>query len=352
MGARMMEFAGYEMPVEYSGVISEHLAVRNAVGMFDVSHMGEIWVKGKGAKELLQRVCSNDVELLYPGKAQYSCLPNGKGGIIDDLIVHHFEELKYFLAVNAANTGKDYDWLTEQNSYGAEIENASDHIAQLAIQGPKADDVLQKLTAVDLGVIKPFHFAVAALGTAENTIIARTGYTGAGGFEIYVENENALPLWDQIYEAGREFNLKPVGLAARDTLRLEMGYSLYGNDIDDTTSPIEAGLGWITKLHDDKNLIDKDYLQKQKLEGVKRKLVGFEMIDRGIPRQHYEIFDASDNRIGNVTSGTMSPILNKGIGMGYVSTPWSVPGKQIYINIRNRMLLARIVRLPFIVLPQ
>ncbi len=352
LGARMMEFAGYEMPVEYSGVISEHLAVRNAAGIFDVSHMGEIWVSGKGVKELLQRVCSNDIELLYPGKAQYSCLPNGKGGIVDDLIVHHFKGLKYLLVVNAANIQKDYDWLVSQNGYGAEIENASDHFAQLAIQGPKAKDVLQKLTDVDLGSIKPFHFAVGMLGTAEDTIIVRTGYTGAGGFELYIKNENALPLWDQIYKAGREFGLKPVGLAARDTLRLEMGYCLYGNDIDDTTSPIEAGLGWITKLHEDKNLIDKDYLQKQKIEGVKRKLVGFEMIDRGIPRQHYGIFDASDNRIGSVTSGTISPILNKGIGMGYVTAPWSVPGKQIYINVRNKMLLARIVKLPFILLPE
>ncbi|MBN2480268.1 MAG: glycine cleavage system aminomethyltransferase GcvT [Bacteroidales bacterium] len=349
LGARMVEFAGFEMPIEYSGILSEHMAVRNAAGMFDVSHMGEIWIKGRGALELLQRVSSNDAGSLFPGKAQYSCFPNGNGGIVDDLIVHQFDPEKYFLVVNAANIEKDWDWLKANNTNGALLENASDRICQLAVQGPAATRILQKLTRHDLSSMESFTFITGEIAGIQNVIIAATGYTGAGGFELYLENGNQpLRLWNEIMEAGKEYGLKPVGLAARDTLRLEMGYCLYGNDIDDTTSPIEAGLGWITKLQAGKDLIDKDYLQEQKRNGVKQKLVGFEMVDRGIPRQHYEIRDAEGSCIGNVTSGTLSPVLNKGIGMGYVATPWSKPGKQVYINIRNKMLLARIVKFPFI----
>lgn len=348
LGARMVEFAGYEMPVEYEGVISEHLAVRNAAGLFDVSHMGEIWIKGRGGRDLLQHLTSNDVDLLEAGMAQYACFPNGKGGIVDDLIVHRYDETKYLLVVNAANVEKDFNWLLLHNEFGAEIDNASERMSQLAIQGPNALEILQPLCDIDLKQIQRFHFAVGSVGKLQKVIIAATGYTGAGGYEIYFENTGALPLWDQILDAGREYGMKPVGLAARDTLRLEMGYCLYGNDIDDSTSPLEAGLGWITKLQDGKDLIDKDFLINQKKQGVTRKLVGFEMIDRGIPRQHYEIFDPSGNPVGQVTSGTMSPTLKKGIGMGYVSVPWNEPSTEVFIRIRDKMPKARIVKLPFI----
>ncbi|MBN1158147.1 MAG: glycine cleavage system aminomethyltransferase GcvT [Bacteroidales bacterium] len=349
LGARMVEFAGFEMPVEYSGVLSEHMTVRNAAGIFDVSHMGEIWVKGRGAPDLLQKVSSNDVESLFPGKAQYSCFPNGNGGIVDDLIVHQFDLEKYLLVVNAANIQKDWEWLNANNNTGAVLENASDRICQLAVQGPLATAILQKLTGYDLGTMESFTFITGEIGNLRDVIIAATGYTGAGGFELYLDNNNRpLHLWDEIMEAGKEYGLKPVGLAARDTLRLEMGYCLYGNDINDTTSPIEAGLGWITKLRDGKDLIEKEVLQQQKRDGTKQKLVGFEMVDRGIPRQHYEILDAEGSCIGNVTSGTMSPVLNKGIGMGYVAAQWSKPGTQLYISIRNKMLEARVAKTPFV----
>lgn len=347
MGARMVEFAGYEMPIEYTGVNAEHLAVRNSVGIFDVSHMGEIWIKGPNALPLLNYVLSNDPAILVPGKAQYACLPNGKGGIVDDLIVHKFDDERYLLVVNASNTNKDWEWLKKQNSFGAVIENVSDRFSQLALQGPAAEKVLQKLTDINLGNLKHFTFIQCEAAGLKDLIIATTGYTGSGGFEIYIEDSEPLKLWDSILDAGEEFSIKPVGLAARDTLRLEMGYCLYGNDIDDTTSPIEAGLGWITKFSKNRNFIDCDLLFNQQRNGVNRKLTGFEMIDRGIPRQHYQVFNEKGEKIGEVTSGTMSPVLKAGIGMAYVQTAYTEPGNEIMINIRDKMLLARVVDMPF-----
>ncbi len=346
--AKIVEFAGYEMPVEYVGIKEEHLTVRNGVGVFDVSHMGEIWVKGSKALPFLQKVTSNDVAALKPGQAQYSCFPNGKGGIVDDLLVYFFEHEKYMLVVNASNIEKDYNWLVSQNDLGAELENASDRIAQLAIQGPKAVQVLQKLTDTDLGAIKYYTFTVGNFAGIDNVIISATGYTGAGGFELYFYNQYSEKIWEAIFEAGTEEGIKPIGLGARDTLRLEMGFCLYGNDIDDTTSPIEAGLGWITKFADHKEFIDKPLFLKQKTEGTSRRLRGFEMIDRGIPRHGYEITDADGAVIGVVTSGTQSPILGKGIGMGYVATAHSNIGSEIYIQVRGKLLKAKVVKVPFI----
>ena len=347
LGARMVEFAGYEMPLEYTGVTTEHLAVRNAAGVFDVSHMGEIWVNGPRAKDLLDRVLSNDVSVLTPGKAQYTCFPNGKGGIVDDLIVHMFDTQRYLLVVNASNIQKDWDWLRSQNQVGAELENASGRTSQLAVQGPLATKILQKISPENLGAVEPFTFITGEIAGIKNIIIAATGYTGAGGFELYIESPEPLHLWDSLMEAGKDFDLKPVGLAARDTLRLEMGYCLYGNDIDDNTSPIEAGLGWITKFNSGRNFIDMEMLWRQKNDGVSRKLVGFEMMERGIPRHLYPLFDTDGIKIGEVTSGTMSPSLKIGIGMGYVSSKLSAPGNNILVGIRDKMLLARIVRMPF-----
>ncbi len=347
LGAKMTEFAGFNMPVEYFGINDEHINVRKNVGVFDVSHMGEIWVKGERAYDFVQKVTSNDISVLKPGDAQYSCFPNDKGGIVDDLIVYYYEKNKYMLVVNAANTEKDWNWLVSRNSEGAELENASDNISQLAIQGPNAIKVLQKLTDINLSEIEFYKFVTGKFAKAENVIISATGYTGAGGFELYMHNDDAVKIWNAVFEAGKEYNIKPAGLAARDTLRLEMGYCLYGNDIDDTTSPIEAGLGWITKLNDKNNFINKDYLLKQKEEGVNRRLRGFELLDRGIPRHGYEITDAEGNKIGEVTSGTMSPMLKKGIGMGYINKGhWSF-GNEIYIKVRKKLLKARIVKLPF-----
>jgi aminomethyltransferase len=348
LNARMVEFAGYEMPVEYSGINAEHLSVRNSAGIFDVSHMGEIWVKGTAARLLLDHVLSNDPGLLTEGKAQYTCFPNGKGGIVDDLIVHKFDAEKYLLVVNAANIQKDWNWMNAQNSFGAVLENASDHVSQLAIQGPNAVKILQKLTSHNLSEIKSFTFITGQIGGLKNVIITATGYTGAGGFELYLKNDDQpQELWDQIFEAGKEFDLMPVGLAARDTLRLEMGYCLYGNDINDTTSPIEAGLGWITKFNPGRSFIDRDLLLDQKNKGVTRKLVGFEMIERGIPRQHYPLFNDAGEGIGEVTSGTMSPSLKLGIGMAYIKTAFAEPGSSIRIGIRDKKLLAKVVRMPF-----
>jgi aminomethyltransferase len=347
LGARIVPFAGFEMPVEYTGVNAEHAVVREKVGLFDVSHMGEFWVKGPKALDLLQRVTSNDVSKLTIGKAQYSCFPNGKGGIVDDLLVYKYSNDKYFLVVNASNIDKDWEWLNKQNTIGAETENASDKISQLAIQGPKALPLLQKLTDIDLTSIPYYGFKVGAMAGVREVIISATGYTGSGGFELYFYNSDGEKMWNGIMEAGKEFGLQPVGLAARDTLRLEMGYSLYGNDIDDTTSPIEAGLGWITKFTDSKNFIDKELLSKQKTNGVTRKLIGFEMVDKAIPRHGYEIVDASGANIGIVTSGTMSPTLKKGIGMGYVAVPFSAIDSNIYIRIRNKNVQAKVVSLPF-----
>lgn len=346
--AKIVEFAGFEMPVEYSGIKDEHMTVRNGVGVFDVSHMGEIWVNGSNALQFIQKVTTNDASVLEPGQAQYSCFPNGKGGIIDDLLVYYFEHQKYMLVVNASNIQKDWDWLVSQNDLGALLENVSDKISQLAVQGPKAIQILQKLTDTDLSSIKYYTFKVGRLAGIDDVIISATGYTGAGGFELYFYNEYAQQMWEAIFKAGSDEGIKPIGLGARDTLRLEMGYCLYGNDIDDTTSPIEAGLGWITKFTPTKAFIDKDLFLKQKNEGVTRNLKGFEMIDRGIPRHGYEIVDADGIVIGIVTSGTQSPLLGKGIGMGYVNNDFSSLGSEIYILVRNKRLKARVVKMPFI----
>ena len=345
LGAKMHEFAGYNMPIEYpSGITAEHLTVRNAVGVFDVSHMGEFWVKGENALAFLQKVTSNDVSILPIGKAQYSCFPNGKGGIVDDLLVYHYEENKYLLVVNASNTEKDWNWCVANNTEGAELENASDWMAQLAIQGPLATKTLQKLTSTDLSQIPYYGFEVGELAGAKNVILSNTGYTGAGGFEIYFYPENALQIWNAIFEAGAEYGIKPIGLGARDSLRLEKGFTLYGNDIDDTTSPIEAGLGWVTKFVEGKNFIDRDFLEKQKAEGVSKKRIRFELKERGIPRHGYTIVNEKDEPIGEVTSGTMLPDTKIGIGMGYVETKYSVVGSSVFIKIRNKNLEAIIVK--------
>jgi len=347
LGAKMAEFAEYDMPIVYSSINDEHETVRKSVGVFDVSHMGEIWVKGSKAFDLVQKVTSNNIAVLKKGAAQYSCFPNGKGGIVDDLIVYAYGPEKYLLVVNASNTKKDWEWIVEQNkTVGAEIENASDNIAQIAVQGPKATEILQKLTDVNLSEIKFYHFEVGKFANVENVIISATGYTGAGGFELYMYNDVAERIWNAVFEAGKDYGIKPIGLGARDTLRLEMGYCLYGNDIDDTTSPLEAGLGWITKFVDENNFIDKDYLLKQKEDGLKQRLVGFEMIDKGIPRHGYEIVDENGTKIGHVTSGTMSPMMKKGIGMGYVPFSMRKSGTEIFIKVRKKILKAVTVKLP------
>jgi len=345
-GAKIIPFAGFNMPVEYTGIIDEHLTVRNSVGVFDVSHMGEIWVTGPSAYHFLQRVTTNDIGKLYDGRIQYSCFPNGKGGIVDDLLVYRMNPEKYLLVVNAANINKDWEWLNEQNQRGAILENASDSFSQLAVQGPDAIKTLQSLTSENLSEIQYYTFRTGIFAGISDVIISATGYTGAGGFELYFPNQYAISIWKQIMAAGKNFGIKPIGLAARDTLRLEMGYCLYGNDIDDTTSPIEAGLGWITKFADGKNFIDRDHLLKQKQEGVARKLTGFRLQERGIPRQHYPICDHSGIRIGEVTSGTLSPMLNTGIGMGYIKTEFTEPGQEIRIEVRNKMLKAVVVSPP------
>jgi aminomethyltransferase len=347
-GAKMLPFAGFNMPIEYSGIKDEHLTVRNGVGVFDVSHMGEIWVKGAKALDFVQKVTTNDASKLLPGQAQYSCFPNGKGGIVDDLLVYFYEPQKYLLVVNASNTEKDWEWLVAQNDMGAELENASERIAQLAIQGPKAIDTLQKLTRIDLAAIPYYSFKVGTFAGIENVIVSATGYTGAGGFELYFYNEYAPVIWPQIFSAGEEFGIKPIGLGARDTLRLEMGFCLYGNDIDDTTSPIEAGLGWITKFTPSKNFIDKELLLRQKEEGVTRRLRGFKMIDKGIPRHGYEITDSEGAVIGVVTSGSISPVLGVGIGLGYIPVEYADLGTEIFIAVRNKLLKAEVVKIPFI----
>ena len=324
LGAKMHEFAGYNMPIEYSGIIDEHLTVCNGVGVFDVSHMGEFWVKGPHALDFLQKVTSNNVAALVPGKIQYTCFPNEDGGIVDDLLVYQYEPEKYLLVVNASNIEKDWNWCVSHNTEGAELENSSDNMAQLAVQGPKAIQALQKLTDINLADIPYYTFKVGEFAGEKNVIISNTGYTGAGGFELYFYPDAAMKIWDAVFEAGAEFGIKPIGLGARDTLRLEMGFCLYGNDLDDTTSPIEAGLGWITKFVDGKNFTNRSMLEKQKAEGTVRKLVGFEMIDRGIPRHGYELTTAEGDKIGVVTSGTMSPIRKIGIGMGYVKPEYSI----------------------------
>ena len=347
LGAKMHEFAGYNMPIEYSGIIDEHMTVVNGVGVFDVSHMGEFWVKGPQALPFIQSITSNDASVLPIGKAQYTCFPNEQGGIVDDLLVYHYEPEKYLLVVNASNIEKDWDWCVKHNTFGAELENASDRMAQLAVQGPKACEVLQRLTSVDLASIPYYAFTTGEFAGCKEVIISNTGYTGAGGFELYFYPSDAQKIWDAIFEAGKPEGIKPIGLGARDTLRLEMGFCLYGNDLDDTTSPIEAGLGWITKFVDGKDFTNRAELERQKKEGVARKLCAFELIDKGIPRHGYEIVDAAGETIGNVTSGTMSPVLKKGIGMGYVKTAYAKVGSEIYIQVRNRNLKAQVVKAPF-----
>lgn len=349
LGGKMVEFAGYEMPIEYSGIKQEHMMVREGVGVFDVSHMGEFWIKGPKALDLVCKITSNDPRILTQGQAQYSCFPNGKGGIVDDLLVYFYEPEKYMLVVNASNIEKDWNWVVAQNEgIGAELENASDNISQLAIQGPKAPEVLQKLTDVDLSGIQFYTFTTDKFAGVNDVIISATGYTGAGGFELYFRNDVAEQIWKAIFEAGAEFGIQPIGLAARDTLRLEMGYCLYGNDIDDTTSPIEAGLGWITKFNNGRVFIDREFLTMQKNEGVTRRLRGFVLSDRGIPRKGYELVNAQGDVIGHVTSGTMSPVLNKGIGMGYIAKEYSAFGNGIFVKIRNKVIPAEIVKMPFI----
>lgn len=348
LGAKMHEFAGYNMPIEYpAGIIEEHLTVCNGVGVFDVSHMGEFWVKGPHALEFLQDVTSNNAAALVPGKVQYSCLPNEEGGIVDDLVVYDYGGDKYMMVVNAANIDKDWNWCVAHNRAGAVLENSSDRIGQLAVQGPKALPTLQKLTSLDLSEIAYYTFRVGELAGVPEVIISNTGYTGAGGFELYFRPEDAIKIWNAVFDAGAEFGIKPIGLGARDTLRMEMGFCLYGNDIDDTTSPIEAGLGWITKFVDGKNFTARSILELQKAEGVSRKLVGFEMIDRGIPRHGYKLTDADGNEIGHVTSGTMSPMRKIGIGLGYVKTEYSKPSSEIFLDNRGRKLKAMVVKPPF-----
>lgn len=347
LGAKMHEFAGYNMPIEYSGIIDEHLTVCNAVGVFDVSHMGEFWVKGPNALAFLQKVTSNNVAALTPGKVQYTCFPNEEGGIVDDLLVYHYEPEKYLLVVNASNIEKDWNWCVSHNTEGAELENASDHMAQLAVQGPKAILALQKLTSINLSELPYYTFTHGEFAGEKDVIISNTGYTGAGGFELYFYPEAAMKIWNAVFEAGEEFGIKPIGLGARDTLRLEMGFCLYGNDLDDTTSPIEAGLGWITKFAEGKEFTNRAELERQKKEGVSRKLCAFELIDKGIPRHGYEIVDAEDQVIGVVTSGTMSPVLKKGIGMGYVKPEYAKAGTEIFVKVRNRNLKAQVVKAPF-----
>lgn len=352
LGARMVPFAGYNMPIEYFGINEEHATVRQKVGVFDVSHMGEVWVKGPRAFEFVQHVTSNDVATLFDGKVQYSCFPNGKGGIVDDLLVYQIDKETYLLVINAANIDKDWAWIVEQGKAfgltpGKELYNASDEICQLAVQGPLAMKVVQKITNEPIEDMEYYTFRKVTVAGIKDAILSTTGYTGSGGCEIYVANEDGAKLWKALFEAGQEEGIKAIGLGARDTLRLEMGFCLYGNDITDETSPIEAGLGWITKFTPEKSFIDKELLLKQKKEGVSRKLIGFEMVDRGIPRQHYEICDASGNVIGEVTSGTMSPMLKIGIGMGYVKPEFAKVGSEIYLSIRGKLIKAQVVKLPF-----
>ncbi|QJD96413.1 glycine cleavage system aminomethyltransferase GcvT [Mucilaginibacter robiniae] len=344
-GAKMVPFAGYNMPVQYAGINAEHDTVRKAVGVFDVSHMGEFILKGEGALNLIQQVTSNDASKLYDGKVQYSCLPNEQGGIVDDLLVYRIDEKTYMLVVNASNIEKDWEWISKYNSYGVEMKDISDRTSLLAIQGPKATEALQSLTDIDLASMEYYTFKKGTFAGIDNVLVSATGYTGAGGFEIYFDNEHAEHIWKAVFEAGAPFGIKPIGLGARDTLRLEMGFCLYGNDIDDTTSPLEAGLGWITKFS--KPFTNSEALQQQKQQGISQKLVGFEMVERGIPRHNYEIVDAEGNNIGRVTSGTQSPSLQKAIGMGYVNATFTKEGSEIYIKIRDNKIKAQVVKLPF-----
>lgn len=346
LGAKMAPFAGYNMPISYSGINLEHEAVRNAVGVFDVSHMGEFILKGENALKLIQHVTSNDASVLFDGKVQYSCLPNENGGIVDDLLVYRIDEKTYMLVVNASNIEKDWNHISKYNSYGVEMKNISNQTCLLAVQGPMATKALQKLTDIDLNAMEYYTFKKGVFAGISNILVSATGYTGAGGFEIYADNEHALTLWNKIFEAGQEFGIVPVGLGARDTLRLEMGFCLYGNDIDDSTSPLEAGLGWITKFS--KPFVSSEIFQQQKLAGVEKKLVGFVMEDKGIPRHDYEIKNSEGKTIGKVTSGTQSPTLKTAIGMGYVETAYSKQDSEIYIVVRDRNLKAKVTKIPFL----
>jgi len=345
LGAKMVPFAGYNMPVQYVGINAEHETVRKAVGVFDVSHMGEFILKGEGALDLIQKVCSNDASKLYDGKVQYACLPNEQGGIVDDLLVYRMDEKTYMLVVNASNIEKDWDWISKFNSFGVDMKNISDRTSLLAVQGPKAAQALQSLTDTDLSAMEYYTFVKGTFAGVDNVVISATGYTGAGGFELYFDNEHADKIWKAIFEAGAPFGIQPIGLGARDTLRLEMGFCLYGNDIDDTTSPLEAGLGWITKFT--KDFVNSSNLAAQKEAGLKKKLVGFEMIDRGIPRHDYEICDATGKVIGKVTSGTQSPSLQKAVGLGYVQSDFAKEDTEIFINIRENLVKAQVVKFPF-----
>ncbi|MDV3309299.1 MAG: glycine cleavage system aminomethyltransferase GcvT [Cyclobacteriaceae bacterium] len=346
LGAKMVPFAGFMMPVRYTSDIEEHMTVRKGVGVFDVSHMGEFIIRGPAALDLIQKVTTNDASKLQDGQAQYSCLPNEDGGIVDDLLVYRLKPDEYLLVVNASNIEKDWNWISRYNSMGAEMKNISDDTCLFAVQGPKATAVVQKLTTTDLSTIPYYHFVTGTLADINNVIISNTGYTGAGGFELYVPREHAETVWHKVFESGKDEGIKPIGLGARDTLRLEKGFCLYGNDIDDTTSPLEAGLGWITKFT--KDFVNRSGLERQKKEGVKRKLVGFVMVDRGIPRHGYELLDASGNAIGKVTSGTQSPVLGIGIGLGYVGIEHAAPDTEIYVKVRERNLRARVTKLPFV----
>ena len=345
-GAKMVPFAGFNMPVRYSSDIEEHMTVRKGVGVFDVSHMGEFVLKGPDALDLIQRVTTNDASKLVDGQAQYSCLPNRTGGILDDLLVYKIGDNHYMLVVNASNIDKDWNWIQGFNTKGVEMTNISDDTCLFAVQGPKAVQTLQKLTSTDLSGIKYYHFAIGKFADVDNVIMSNTGYTGAGGFEIYVHRDHAEKIWNAIFEAGKEFDIKPIGLGARDTLRLEMGFCLYGNDIDDTTSPMEGGLGWITKFT--KEFTNSEAIKKQKENGVSRKLVGFKMIDKGIPRHDYALKDAEGDVIGKVTSGTMSPVLGIGVGLGYVASEHAANGSEIFVDVRGKALKAQVTKLPFV----
>ncbi|HEY0899170.1 MAG TPA: glycine cleavage system aminomethyltransferase GcvT [Sphingobacteriaceae bacterium] len=345
LGAKMVPFAGYNMPVQYEGINAEHETVRKTVGVFDVSHMGEFILKGDQALDLIQKVTSNDASKLFDGKVQYSCLPNEDGGIVDDLLVYRIDEKTYMLVVNASNIQKDWDWISRYNTFGVDLKDISEQTSLLAVQGPKAAEALQSLTDIDLASMEYYTFKKGKFAGFDNVLVSATGYTGAGGFELYFDNDHAEEIWKKVFEAGAPFGIKPIGLGARDTLRLEMGFCLYGNDIDDTTSPLEAGLGWITKFS--KDFVNCTNLEAQKKAGLERKLVGFEMIDRGIPRHDYEIADSEGNTIGKVTSGTQAPSLQKAIGLGYVQTAYAKEGTEIYIRIRDNKVKAQVVKFPF-----
>lgn len=346
LGAKMVPFAGFEMPVRYSSDLDEHHTVRTGVGVFDVSHMGEFVLRGPQALALIQKVSANDASKLIDGKIQYSYLPNASGGVVDDLLVYRLSEDEYYLVVNASNIEKDWDWIVSHNTEGAAMENISDGLCLFAVQGPKATATLQKLTEMDLLAMEYYTFRKGTLAGIDDVLISATGYTGAGGFEIYVEAEDAEAMWKAIFEAGAEFGIKPVGLGARDTLRLEKGYCLYGNDIDDMTSPLEAGLGWVTKFT--KDFTNSAALKAQKEHGISRKLIGFELLEKGIPRGHYDLCTADGEKIGEVTSGTISPSLQKGIGLGYVPTNLAKPGTELFVKVRDRLLKAQVVKLPFV----